>query len=103
MERPEPVFMLGILRYHTRDPEDVVEEMQPVFYNWTDHWQTPAEYCADVLASTRNIAATWDVERVILYTSRLDYICRLGEIDVTAEVKEAYDRIYVSRRAEFIF
>jgi len=103
---PDPVFMVAKIQYW--DFDTVVEVKEAVHYhmpwrNGATFQMTPAEYCAHIIASTRNIAATWDVIEVTLYNGRLDFISQMGAIDVTDVVKEAYDRIYTSRRAEYVF
>jgi hypothetical protein len=106
MDAPNPVFMVAQIQYHTRD--DNVQTVKEVVH-YHDPWpttatmqMTPAEYCAHIIAMTRNIAATWDVIDVQLFADRMDFICDLGAIDVTEVVKEAYDRIYTSRRHEYV-
>lgn len=97
----KPVWMVATIKYCRRDDGYTETIEEPVFY--TDlYWETPAEFCAHTIAATRNIAATWDVVEVLLYIDRLDYIANLGALNVTQEVKDAYDKLYVVRRPEFL-
>lgn len=92
-----PVWMIARIQYHAGDlPE--VEVCEPVWLNARSlERHTPAEVCANVIAATRNIAATWDIVGVELHMDEHDWVA----VDVTEAVKDAYDKLYVVRRPEF--
>lgn len=85
--------MTASIRYCLWDDDSNQEDVvisQPFFYS--ERWNlTMPERVAHEIAATRNIAATWDIVRV-----------RVDDEDITDEVKEAYDRLYVVRREEFL-
>lgn len=75
----------SIKPYDSDDSVVVSEEF------WAAPNLTLIEACVHQIAGGRNIAALWDVERVMV-----------DGTDLTDAVKDVYDRLYVSRRPEFM-